>query len=86
MNEIHTAKTTILFVDDEKSIRTLLRCTLEGEGYQCLEAGNAEQALEMLTKNSNALVLLDINMPGKSQAGKLLKLTVDKSASDLHLS
>ncbi len=66
MNEIDSAKTTVLVIDDERAIRTLLRRTLEGEGYQCLEAGNAEQALEVLKQNQIALVLLDINMPGKS--------------------
>ena len=68
MNEINAVKTTILVVDDEKPIRTLLRRTLEGEGYQCLEAGNAQKALEILAANPVALVLLDINMPGKSGA------------------
>ncbi len=55
----------ILIVDDEESIRRLLNQKLSGEGYQCQEAGNAEQALEVLTKSSIALVLLDIKMQGK---------------------
>jgi CheY-like chemotaxis protein len=37
---------SILIVDDEKAIRGLLNRKLSGEGYQCQEAGNAEQALE----------------------------------------
>jgi CheY-like chemotaxis protein len=32
-------------------------------GYHCLEAGNAEQALDQLKNNQTALVILDIMMP-----------------------
>lgn len=57
---------SILIVDDEASIRKLLRQKLSGEGYQCQEAGNAEQALDKLQSNLVDLVILDIKMPSKS--------------------
>ncbi len=56
----------ILIVDDEETIRYTLNWKLSKEGYHCDEASNAEQALEMLRCNSAELVILDINMPGKS--------------------
>lgn len=56
----------ILIVDDEKAIRRLLQQKLLGEGYQCQEAGSAEQALGGLQAGALELVLLDIKMPGKS--------------------
>ena len=56
----------ILIVDDEASIRRLVSMKLSGEGYECEEAGNAEQALDKLTREPVSLVLLDIKMPGKS--------------------
>ncbi len=56
----------ILIVDDEEVIRRLLCQELSTEGYQCQEAGNAEQALDKLKNNTTALVILDIKMPGKS--------------------
>ena len=56
----------ILIVDDEETIRYTLNSKLSKEGYHCDEASNAEQALEMLRCNSAELVILDINMPGKS--------------------
>lgn len=55
----------VLIVDDEEGIRRLLHQKLSGEGYQCQEASNAEQALEKLKSGPVALVLLDIMMPGK---------------------
>jgi putative two-component system response regulator len=57
---------TLLIVDDEVAIRTLLCRKLSKEGYQCKEAGAAEQALNMLASNPIALVMLDIKMPDKS--------------------
>ena len=57
---------SILVVDDEASIRRLLYQKLSGEGYQCQEAGNAEQALDKLKNNLISLVVLDVMMPGKS--------------------
>ena len=59
-------RTVILIVDDEASIRRLVFKKLSGEGYECQEAGNAEQALDKLTSEPVSLVLLDIKMPGKS--------------------
>ena len=56
----------ILIVDDEEMVRRLLHQKLSSEGYQCEEAGTAEQALDKLRSNAVELVLLDIKMPDKS--------------------
>ena len=57
---------TILVVDDEAVVRELLYQSLSQEGYLCETAGDADQALDRITNVLPALVLLDINMPGKS--------------------
>lgn len=56
----------ILIVDDEATIRRLLRGKLAREGYPCEEADGAEQALDKLKSNPAELVILDVRMPGKS--------------------
>jgi putative nucleotidyltransferase with HDIG domain len=56
----------LLIVDDEAAIRRLLCQKLSKEGYQCVEAGAAGQALNMLATNPIALVMLDVKMPDKS--------------------
>ena len=61
-----TEKGRILIVDDEDAIRRLLHRKLSSEGFQCWEAGDAEQALGKLKNNTVDLVILDIKMPGKS--------------------
>lgn len=56
----------ILIVDDEESIRNLLKRILEKEGYHCIPAADAEEASIFLSENIVDLVFSDINMPGRS--------------------
>lgn len=55
---------TILVVDDEETIREVLRRYLEREGYRVVEAANGESALEAIDREEPALVVLDLMLPG----------------------
>jgi DNA-binding response OmpR family regulator len=55
---------TILVVDDDEAIRTLLQEELEEDGYKVLIATNARDALKMVAAEALDLVVLDIRMPG----------------------
>jgi DNA-binding response OmpR family regulator len=55
---------TILVVDDDEAIRTLLQEELEDEGYKVLIATNARDALKTVAVEPLDLVVLDIRMPG----------------------
>ena len=55
---------TILVVDDDDAIRSLLQEELEDEGYKVLIATNARDALKMVAAEPLDLVILDIRMPG----------------------
>ena len=55
---------TILVVDDDEAIRTLLQEELEEEGYKVLIATNARDALKMVAAEPLDLVVLDVRMPG----------------------
>lgn len=57
-------KQRILVADDEPEIREVLRMMLESEGYEILEACNAQEAVEQADRVD--LVILDIMMPGES--------------------
>src|SRR5580704_2717294 len=56
----------ILVVDDEPQIRRVMRTTLASNGYEVSEAMNGDEALELPRSSEYDLVLLDVNMPGKS--------------------
>ncbi|MBI3758100.1 MAG: response regulator [Deltaproteobacteria bacterium] len=57
--------THILVIDDETSVRTLMRQVLEEEGYQVDEAGDGEEGLARLQATLADLVITDIFMPHK---------------------
>ena len=54
---------TILIVDDDDSIRSLLHQELNDAGYIIEEAANGKAALESVRKNKPDLIILDIMMP-----------------------
>ncbi len=56
----------ILIVDDEPQIRRVLRTTLISHGYTAIEARTGDEALDVLRNEHADLVLLDVNMPGRS--------------------
>jgi putative two-component system response regulator len=56
--------TRILIVDDEETIRLALRKFLRSRGYEVEIAGSGDQALQLLDKDSFALMLCDVRMPG----------------------
>ena len=53
----------ILYIEDNIDNRTLIRRILTAEGYDLKEAGNAGEALQMLSLLRPDLILMDINMP-----------------------
>lgn len=56
----------LLIVDDEDGVRALVRMTLDGGGYQILEACEGLQALELAREHRPELVLLDVMLPDLS--------------------
>ena len=58
------AEPRILVGDDEKDIADLIEIYLVRDGYKVFKANNAEEGLEILSKEEIHLVLLDIMMPG----------------------
>lgn len=57
---------TILVVDDEPTIRVLVRATLEGADHRILDAADGEQGLALARSEQPDLVLLDVALPRMS--------------------
>jgi len=66
---------TILIVDDDPDIVTILQDRLAALGFETLTAGQGERALELLEREAPALLLLDIEMPGLSGLEVLKRLS-----------
>ncbi len=57
-------KLKLLLVDDEDSLRLLVRDELENNGFDVVEAENGEKAVELFDGGHFDIVVLDIRMPG----------------------
>lgn len=56
-------KRRILVVDDEASIRAMVRSVLERAGYDVTTARNGREAIALLATSDYDVVLLDVMMP-----------------------
>ncbi|SDB19521.1 Y_Y_Y domain-containing protein [Flavobacteriaceae bacterium MAR_2010_188] len=62
-NAASNKKPTILVVDDDTPIRSLLRQELGDAGYNIKEAANGKAALDMVRHSKPDLIILDVMMP-----------------------
>jgi DNA-binding response OmpR family regulator len=60
------ARSKILVVDDDAAVRESLMNALSYEHFYALGAQNGDEGLQLLESHHPDLVLLDLNMPGKS--------------------
>ncbi len=56
-------KATILLVEDEDTLRRVMKDLLEQEGYRICEARDGAEALEQVDRFAPDVVLLDLNLP-----------------------
>lgn len=63
MPEQNESQATILVVDDDEAIRTVVSLVLADEGYRVLTAEHGRAALERLATVKPDLILLDMRMP-----------------------
>ena len=56
---------SILVIDDDESIRALLRSILEREGYRVIDADDGVEGVKQFRESPTDLVITDLIMPGK---------------------
>ncbi|MEQ8660909.1 MAG: response regulator [Gammaproteobacteria bacterium] len=54
---------TIMIIDDSASLRQVVAIALKDAGYDVIEAGDGQQALERINGRKVHLVICDVNMP-----------------------
>ena len=71
---------SILVVDDDEDVRTMLCIVLSAEGYRASGAGNGVEALERIRSDGPpALVLIDLMMPRMNGEDLIRTMTKDPS-------
>jgi len=60
-----SSRDTVLIIEDEESLRELLRLVLEGNGIKVLQASDGVEAVEVFTAHQNEIeiVLSDLGLP-----------------------
>lgn len=64
----------MLIVDDDIHLRKLVLTYAQLEDFQCSEAGDSRQALELLTRTEFDIIILDVMMPGEDGFQTLAKI------------
>jgi CheY-like chemotaxis protein len=69
----------VLIVEDEYLVRTGTRAAVEMAGFDVLEAGDADEAIAILTaRNDVSLIFTDVHMPGSMDGLKLTHFVRDR--------
>jgi two-component system, response regulator PdtaR len=69
----------VLIVEDEYLVRTGTRDAVETAGFDVLEAGDADEAIAILTaRNDVSLIFTDVHMPGSMDGLKLAHFVRDR--------
>jgi two-component system, OmpR family, alkaline phosphatase synthesis response regulator PhoP len=73
----------VVIADDESSIRLLVHATIESDDFAVMEASNGAEAWALIQRHRPGLVLLDVQMPGRSglEVLRLVKADPDLKAT-----
>jgi putative two-component system response regulator len=72
----------VLIVDDEEAIQMVLNAGITRAGFECLVAGNSQDALRVLEDHHIDVVITDVNMPGMN-GDELTKIVKEKHDTDV---
>lgn len=64
-----STKFTVLIVDNDDSVRFVLREALADAGYEVVEARDGQEAMLWLSTGRPGLIVLDLKMPSMDGAG-----------------
>jgi CheY-like chemotaxis protein len=58
--------TTVLIADDEPNLRLLVSATLLSDEFDVVEAGDGDEAWNLILEHRPEIVILDLQMPGRT--------------------
>ncbi|WP_127143802.1 response regulator [Pelagibacterium montanilacus] len=77
--KIDITRQPVLVVEDDPLLRLDMALAFSDAGFSVIEAGSADEALDILNERSGiALVVTDIEMPGKLDGLKLAEIVSDR--------
>ena len=79
----HSAKPTILVVEDDDNSLSALKALLTPKGYRVLEAWDGKQAIEVVKAEKLDLILLDLQLPKLNGLGVIRHLRENLNLNSL---
>lgn len=73
----------VLVVDDEPSVRIMVKSMVESDDIDVLEASNGNEALEILERQDVSLVVTDIVMPEKHGIELIMEIKKKNSSAPI---
>ena len=73
-SHIPASKSTIMVVDDNPDIVTIVKTLLEGKGFKVQSAYSGQEVFNLLAKKKPTLIILDIIMPQMDGMEVLVRL------------
>ena len=73
--------TLILIVEDNEKNLKLVRDVLQVKGFATIEAGTAEEGIQLAASRKPDLILMDIQLPGMNGIDALKHLRSDKATA-----
>lgn len=74
---------TVLLVDDEDTLRRVMRDLLVRDGYEVVEARTGVEALDQVDRHAPDVVVLDLNLPGMDGYSVLAELRSRAATRDI---
>jgi CheY-like chemotaxis protein len=75
--------TKLLLVEDDPTLRSILRRQLEPRGYVTQSVASGEEALEVSTRETPEVILLDVNLPGINGFETLARLQQTPATAEI---
>ena|SRR5579872_4570079 len=70
---------TVVIADDEPSMRLLVHAIIDSDDYNVVEAADGDEAWALIQQHRPSLVLLDVQMPGRTGLDVLRSIKADSS-------
>jgi EAL domain-containing protein (putative c-di-GMP-specific phosphodiesterase class I)/CheY-like chemotaxis protein len=83
LNAVPSERPTILVVDDDPDLRTLISLALHRGGFETLQAGSGEEGLSVIKRQSVDAAVIDMGMPGMSGIEVIRALRQDQGNATL---
>jgi CheY-like chemotaxis protein len=77
------ANELILIIEDNEKNRKLCRDVLRAKGYRTIESETAEEGLDLARKESPAMILMDIQLPGMDGVTAMKQLKADAQTKSI---